>query len=113
MTVSFQLIARMGASRQGAIDRLRDMGVPVPKVPLAAQRRDPSRERVWIEREQAQSVVAYVGRHFRGVVGEGFSDSPTALRVSARADFSPGSQLKPALDTFGRAAQPRDFVRPA
>ncbi|MGH2530314.1 MAG: Clp protease N-terminal domain-containing protein [Actinomycetota bacterium] len=63
MTVSSQLVARMGASRQRTIDRLRDMGVPVPNAPLPAQREIEHGERVWIEREQAQSVVAYVARH--------------------------------------------------
>jgi hypothetical protein len=63
MTASSQLVGRMSASRQRIIDRLRDMGVPVPKAPLPAQREIEHGERVWIGREQAQSVVAHVARH--------------------------------------------------
>jgi hypothetical protein len=63
MSLSSQVVHRMGASRQGIIDYLRNVGVLVPKAPLPPQREIEQGERVWIEREQVGHVIAYVARH--------------------------------------------------
>jgi hypothetical protein len=85
MTFSSRLVSRMGASRQRIIDRLQEMGVPVPKAPLPAQREIEHGERVWIEREQAQTVVAYVARHIPPDTVWGFNYEGQRAWISAES----------------------------
>jgi ATP-dependent Clp protease ATP-binding subunit ClpA len=83
MTFSSQLVSRMGATRQRIIDRLQEMGVPVPTAPLPAQREIEHGELVWIEREQAQTVVAYVARHIPPDTVWGFNYEGQRAWISA------------------------------
>jgi ATP-dependent Clp protease ATP-binding subunit ClpA len=63
MSLSSQVVHRVGASRQRIIDHLRHAGVVVPQAPLPPQREIERGERVWVDRDLVDSVVAYVGRH--------------------------------------------------
>jgi hypothetical protein len=63
MTFSSQLLWRTGITRQRIIDSLHDMGVRVPSASRPEQREVEFGERAWINREQAQAVVSYLGRH--------------------------------------------------
>jgi hypothetical protein len=85
MTVSSQLVWRMGDSRQRILDRLRELGLPVPHAPLPAQREIERGEQVWIEREQAPAVVGYVARHIPADTVWGFNYEGERAWISAES----------------------------
>jgi hypothetical protein len=86
MTFSSQLVSRMGASRQRIIDRLREAGVQVPGAPLPAQREIERGEQVWIDRDQVQAVISYVGSHVPPDTAWGFNYEGERAWVSAESN---------------------------
>jgi ATP-dependent Clp protease ATP-binding subunit ClpA len=85
MSLSSQLLWRMGIKRQRVIDRLRDVGVPVPPAALPEQRPIQFGERVWIERDQVQAVASYVGRHLPPDAAWGFNFEGDRAWVNAES----------------------------
>jgi hypothetical protein len=63
ITHSSQLLWRLGVSRERIVDRLRDLGVPVPAAPLPPQREIEYGERVWFSRGDVSRVLDYLRLH--------------------------------------------------
>lgn len=57
MSGSSGLLWRLGVSRERVVERLGDLGVAVPAVPLPAQRPIEYGERVWFERADVRAVL--------------------------------------------------------
>jgi ClpA/ClpB-like protein len=62
MSLTSHLVRRMGGSREGILDHLREFGVPVPQAALPAQQSVEWGEKLWIERDQVQAVTSYLAR---------------------------------------------------
>lgn len=88
-TVSSLLVRHIGSEREHILNRLRDMGVPVPQSPLPVQRRVELGERVWIEREQVGTVTEYLIKHISAetVWGFNYEDGRAWLIAEAHVDL--------------------------
>ncbi len=60
---SSQILWQMGVSRERLVDRLTDLGVPVPSARLPAQEEIDVGERVWFDRDQIQAVIDHLHLH--------------------------------------------------
>ncbi len=97
MTFSSQLLWRTGITRQRILDSLRDMGVRVPSAPLPEQREIEFGERVWIDREQVQAVVSYVGRHLPPDAVWGFNFEGDRAWINAESHVNLQTLIDEAL----------------
>jgi hypothetical protein len=97
MTFSSQLLWRTGITRQRILDSLHGMGVRVPSAPLPEQREIEFGERVWIDREQVQAVVSYVGRHLPPDAVWGFNFEGDRAWVNAESHVNLQTLIDEAL----------------
>jgi hypothetical protein len=84
-SASSQLLWRLGVSRDRIVERLRDLGVAVPHVPLPAQREIEIGERVWIHRKDVRSVLDYLRRTIPPGTAWGFNYEGDRAWVHAEA----------------------------
>jgi Clp amino terminal domain, pathogenicity island component len=63
MSHSSQLLWRLGVSRERIVDRLRELGVPVPGAPLPHQSEVEYGERVWFARDDVRRVLDHLRLH--------------------------------------------------
>jgi hypothetical protein len=85
MSASSQLLWRLGVSRQRIIERLRDLGVSVPRVPLPVQREIEVGERVWFDRKDVRSVLDHLRRLIPPGTAWGFNYEGDRAWVHAEA----------------------------
>jgi hypothetical protein len=72
-------------------------GVRVPSAPLPEQREIEFGERVWIDREQVQAVVSYVGRHLPPDAVWGFNFEGDRAWVNAESHVNLQTLIDEAL----------------
>lgn len=62
MSQSSQLLWNLGVAREAVVERLRELGVTVPRAPLPRQYEVEMGERVWFGRDQVTAVIRHVPR---------------------------------------------------
>jgi hypothetical protein len=73
MSISSQLLWRLGVSRERVVQRLQESGVSVPPTPMPAQREIDMGERVWFDREKVEAVLDHLSRKLPPGVHLGFN----------------------------------------
>jgi hypothetical protein len=83
---SSHLLWRLGVNRERIVERLRDLGLPVPPAPLPPQREIEWGERVWFDRADVSRVLHHLRLHIPPDTRWGFNYE--GERAWARAESS-------------------------
>ncbi len=84
-SLSSQLLWRLGVSREDIIDGLRSRGVAVPRTSIPPQVEVEIGERMWIDREEAQRVIAELPKRLSAEAHFGFNYEDDRAWVIAEA----------------------------
>lgn len=100
-SLTSQLLWRLGVRRERIVERLAELGVPIPTTPIPPQREIEVGEQVWFEREHAMDVVHFLGKRIPPGTHWGFNYADDRAWVHAEAHVELEALVAEALAASG------------